>query len=44
MSLHQGFSNLLETAKPVNRNSALQYRLTDTGPEFFAKGMSAGVL
>ena len=46
ISLHRGFSALSEpdSVKLINRSSALQFKLTDAGPEFFAKGTSAGVL
>ncbi|KAF9482929.1 hypothetical protein BDN70DRAFT_852386 [Pholiota conissans] len=44
ISLHPGFSAPSKTIKLINRSTATQYRLTDVGPVFFAKGTSGGVL
>ncbi|KDR70034.1 hypothetical protein GALMADRAFT_128199 [Galerina marginata CBS 339.88] len=44
VALHIGFSAPSETVKLIPRSAALQYRLTDIGPDFFAKGTSEGVL
>ncbi|KIM40346.1 hypothetical protein M413DRAFT_446533 [Hebeloma cylindrosporum] len=44
ISLHPGFSVPSDGVKLNPRNIATQYRLADTGPEFFAKGTSGGVL
>ncbi|KAF9042296.1 hypothetical protein BJ165DRAFT_1529725 [Panaeolus papilionaceus] len=44
VSLHLGFSAPSNPVKLIPRSVALQYRLTDTGPEFFAKGTSEVVL
>ncbi|PPQ69913.1 hypothetical protein CVT25_002471 [Psilocybe cyanescens] len=44
VALHSGFSAPPETIRLVPRNAALQYRLTDVGPDFFAKGTSEVVL
>ncbi|KAF8886262.1 hypothetical protein CPB84DRAFT_1712444 [Gymnopilus junonius] len=44
VALHPGFSAPKDGAKLIPRSAALQYRLTDTGAEFFAKGTSESVL
>ncbi|KAF8959840.1 hypothetical protein BDZ97DRAFT_1836152 [Flammula alnicola] len=44
VSLHSGFSVSAETVKLIPRSTAMQYRLTDVGPVFFAKGTGGGVL
>ncbi|KAH9487426.1 Elongator complex protein 6 [Psilocybe cubensis] len=44
VALHPGFSAPPNTIKLVPRSAALQYRLTDAGPDFFAKGTSQVVL
>ncbi|PPQ68880.1 hypothetical protein CVT24_007689 [Panaeolus cyanescens] len=44
VALHLGFSAPPNPVKLIPRSAALQYRLTDTGPEFFAKGTSEVVL
>jgi hypothetical protein len=44
VALHPGFSVPLDGVKFIPRNIATQYRLADSGPEFFAKGTSGGVL
>ncbi|PPQ70457.1 hypothetical protein CVT26_013904 [Gymnopilus dilepis] len=44
VALHPGFSAPRDMVKLVPRSAALQYRLTDTGADFFAKGTSEGVL
>ncbi|KAF9560628.1 hypothetical protein CPC08DRAFT_818108 [Agrocybe pediades] len=45
VALHPGFSApCSNTVKMIPRSAALQYRLTDSGPDFFAKGTSENVL
>ncbi|CAA7266451.1 unnamed protein product [Cyclocybe aegerita] len=47
VALHAGFSypsNNINPVKLLSRSSALQYCLTEAGPEFFVKGTSGGVL
>ncbi|KAF5313130.1 hypothetical protein D9619_003759 [Psilocybe cf. subviscida] len=44
VSLHAGFSAPADTVKLVPRSMAMQYKLSDVGPEFFSKGTSGGVL
>ncbi|KAF8874564.1 hypothetical protein CPB84DRAFT_1690054 [Gymnopilus junonius] len=44
VALHPGFSAPKDGVKLIPRSAALQYRLTDTGAEFFAKGTSESVL
>ncbi|KJA22034.1 hypothetical protein HYPSUDRAFT_186727 [Hypholoma sublateritium FD-334 SS-4] len=44
ISLHPGFSAPLHPITYVSRSMATQYRLTDVGPVYFAKGTSGSVL
>ncbi|KAF8148624.1 hypothetical protein B0H34DRAFT_736284 [Crassisporium funariophilum] len=44
ISLHHGFSAKSDGVKSIHRNTAMQYRLTDSGPGFFERGTSGGVL
>ncbi|KAF9527864.1 hypothetical protein CPB83DRAFT_767582 [Crepidotus variabilis] len=45
ISLHKGFSAPdHDNVRLIHRSSAIQYNLVDSGPDFFAKGTSGGVL
>ncbi|KAF9006161.1 hypothetical protein BDQ17DRAFT_1399090 [Cyathus striatus] len=44
VALHPGPSSISDSIKLIPRSTAVQYRLADTGPTFFQRGTSAGVL
>ncbi|KAF8999646.1 hypothetical protein BDQ17DRAFT_1308433 [Cyathus striatus] len=44
VALHPGPSTINDSVKLIPRSAAVQYRLADTGPTFFQRGTSAGVL